>query len=124
MSDDLAALLEGHTAAVAAIFRGLRVLVRRELPGVTEQLDLPDHLLAYGYGPTGGVRMRDMLVALIPHVAHVNVQLATGAALDDPSGIIEGTGKRIRHVKCRSLPDVERPALRDIIVAQAATRTA
>ena len=124
MSDDLAAVLEGHSVSVAAILRALRVVVRRELVGATERLDLPDHLLAYGRGPVSGVRMRAMLVALIPHSAHVNVQLAAGAVLDDPTGIIEGTGKLIRHVKCRSMSDVERPALRDIIVAQGATRTA
>jgi hypothetical protein len=63
-------------------------------------------------------------VALIPHRAHVNLQLADGAPLDDPTGIIEGTGKRIRHVKCRSVDDVNRPALRAVLVQQAAQRRA
>ena len=66
--------------------------------------------------------MRGLAVGLIPHTAHVNVQLADGGLLDDPSGIVEGTGKRIRHVKCRSLDDVARPALRDLLVQQAARR--
>jgi len=66
--------------------------------------------------------MRGLAVALIPHAAHVNVQLADGALLDDPTSIVEGTGKRIRHVKCRSLDDVARPALRDLLVQQAARR--
>jgi hypothetical protein len=52
----------------------------------------------------------------------VNVQLADGAALADPAGIVEGTGKRIRHVKCRSLGDIARPALRTLLVEQAALR--
>jgi hypothetical protein len=50
------------------------------------------------------------------------VQLADGAMLDDPTGIVEGTGKRIRHVKCRSLDDVARPGLRALLVEQAARR--
>jgi hypothetical protein len=66
--------------------------------------------------------MRDFAVGLIPHSAHVNVQLADGAMLDDPDGIIEGTGKRIRHVKCRSLDDVSRAALRAILADQAVRR--
>jgi hypothetical protein len=66
--------------------------------------------------------VRDLAVALIPHAAHVNVQLADGAVLDDPAGIVEGTGKRIRHVKCRSVEDVARPALRQLLAQQAARR--
>jgi hypothetical protein len=33
--------------------------------------------------------------------AHVNVAFFRGAALDDPAGLLEGSGKRMRHVKCR-----------------------
>ena len=51
--------------------------------------------------------MRDLLFAIIPHKVRVNLQLADGAELPDPDGRIEGTGKRIRHVKVRS---VERPS--------------
>ena len=121
---DTDALLDQHTPEVRRIFDELVRLCRDAMPGAQEQLDLPDHLLAFGFGPPGGVRMRGFAVALIPHAAHVNVQLADGALLDDPSGIIEGTGKRIRHVKCRSLDDVARPTLRAVLVQQAARRRA
>ncbi len=33
--------------------------------------------------------------------AHVNVGFFLGAWLDDPAGLLEGTGKRMRHVKLR-----------------------
>jgi hypothetical protein len=116
-------LLEPHTTAVRDIFSALRALAREVMPDADEQVDLPDRVLAFGFGqPGGGVRMRGLAVGLIPHSAHVNVQLADGAQLDDPTGIVEGTGKRIRHVKCRSLDDVARPALRELIAAQAARR--
>jgi hypothetical protein len=121
---DIDALLEGHTAGVRDVLLALRSLVAGAMPDATEQLDLPDHLLAFGFGPPGGIRLRDLAVALIPHGAHVNVQLADGALLDDATGIVEGTGKRIRHVKCRSLDDVSRPALRALLDEQAARRRA
>ncbi|HEX5040874.1 MAG TPA: DUF1801 domain-containing protein [Candidatus Limnocylindria bacterium] len=119
---DTDALLADHSPEIRRIFGELMRLCRDAMPGATEQLDLPDRLLAFGFGPPGGVRMRDFAVALIPHAAHVNVQLADGALLDDPTGIVEGTGKRIRHVKCRSLDDAARPALRALLVQQAAHR--
>jgi hypothetical protein len=121
---DLAALLEPHTPTVRDVFGALRALAREVMPDATEQVDLPDRVLAFGFGPPGGVRMRGLAVGLIPHTAHVNVQLADGAQLPDPTGIVEGTGKRIRHVKCRSLDDVARPALRDLIDQQAGLRRA
>ena len=33
--------------------------------------------------------------------AHVNVGFYFGAALKDPAGLLEGTGKRMRHVKLK-----------------------
>ena len=119
---DLATLLDPHTLTVRDVFGALRALARDVMPDAQEQVDLPDRVLAFGFGPPGGVRMRGLAVGLIPHTAHVNVQLADGALLDDPSGIVEGTGKRIRHVKCRSLEDVARPALRALLEEQAALK--
>ena len=122
MVTDVDALLEDRSAVVREVFDALRDLVRDVMPDANEQLDLPDGLLAFGFGPPGGVRVRGLAVALIPHASHVNVQLADGADLDDPTGIVEGTGKRIRHVKCRLIDDVSRPALRRLLEEQAARR--
>ena len=119
---DLATLLEPHSTTVRDVFGALRALAHEVMPDAQEQVDLPDRLVAFGFGPIGGVRMRGLAVALIPHTSHVNVQLADGAVLADPAGIVEGTGKRIRHVKCRSLNDVARPALRSLLEGQATLR--
>lgn len=121
-TDALTTLLAGHSPVVRDVFGALRALTREVMPDATEQVDLPDRLLAFGFGSAGGVRIKGLAVALIPHTAHVNVQLADGADLDDPTGIVEGTGKRIRHVKCRSLDDAARPALRRLLEEQAARR--
>ena len=45
----------------------------------------------------------------------VNFVLYQGANLDDPSGLIEGTGKSMRHVKLRGLKDVRKPAFAKFI---------
>lgn len=49
--------------------------------------------------------------------AHVNVGFFFGAALDDPAGLLQGTGKRMRHVKLRWGEPVDDAALRALIVA-------
>jgi hypothetical protein len=35
------------------------------------------------------------------YAAHVNVGFFHGSALEDPAGLLEGSGKRMRHVKIR-----------------------
>ncbi|MGE0394417.1 MAG: DUF1801 domain-containing protein [Vicinamibacterales bacterium] len=49
--------------------------------------------------------------------AHLNVGFFLGAELDDPAGLLEGTGKRMRHVKLRPGADVNAAALRALIAS-------
>ena len=48
---------------------------------------------------------------------HVNIGFFFGATLDDPFGLLEGTGKRMRHVKLRWAQQVNAAALGDLIAA-------
>ena len=47
--------------------------------------------------------------------AHVNVGFFRGAELDDPSGLLEGTGKFMRHVKVRPEREIDATALMKLI---------
>ena len=49
--------------------------------------------------------------------AHSNVGFFFGAALDDPMRLLEGTGKRMRHVKMKPAGDVVEGALEALISA-------
>lgn len=48
---------------------------------------------------------------------HVNVGFFHGAALPDPAGLLEGTGKRMRHVKLKPGLAADNTALADLIEA-------
>jgi hypothetical protein len=48
---------------------------------------------------------------------HVNVGFFHGAALGDPAGLLEGTGKRMRHVKLRWGEPVNTAALTGLITS-------
>lgn len=91
----------------------LRDLVLGLMPDAVEQVDPSDGLLAYGTGP----RLGEQLFAIVPHSTHVNLQFADGVDLPDPARLLEGTGKRVRHVKNRSADDADRPALRRLVEA-------
>ena len=47
--------------------------------------------------------------------AHVNVGFFRGAELADPDGLLEGTGRFMRHVKLRPGGDIDERALRGLI---------
>jgi hypothetical protein len=49
--------------------------------------------------------------------AHANVGFYNGVALADPAGLLEGKGKRMRHVKLRPGKELDDGALSDLIVA-------
>ena len=49
--------------------------------------------------------------------AHVNVGFFQGTELPDPAGLLEGTGKYMRHVKLRPGQAVDEAALRALIRA-------
>ena len=116
--DDFERLLANHTPVVAETARALRRVLAAAFPEAVEQVDFGNKLLAVGKS----MAMRDLTFAIIPHSAHVNLQLADGVDLADPTGLVEGTGKRIRHVKIRSVDAAASPALRTIIDAQVALR--
>jgi hypothetical protein len=49
--------------------------------------------------------------------AHVNVGFFHGAALPDPAVLLEGQGRRMRHVKLRPGREIDRAALERLIEA-------
>src|SRR5207302_1922848 len=48
---------------------------------------------------------------------HASVGFFHGSALPDPAGLLEGSGKRMRHVKLRPGVEVDEDALADLITA-------
>lgn len=113
-------LLADHPKDQRTIERALLEMTLEELPDAVVHVDAGDEgLIAIGTGR----RMSEVLFAIIAHRDHVNLQLADGVDLPDRSGIVEGTGKRVRHVKVRSPEDLERLPLRDLVRAQVALRS-
>jgi hypothetical protein len=115
---DVDRLLSEHNPELQAIERALRTTIRTAFPAAIEQVDFANKLIAFGRS----MKIRGLLFAIIAHKSHVNLQLADGADLPDPQGLIEGTGKRIRHVKIRSVEAASSPAVVAIVAAQLAAR--
>jgi hypothetical protein len=100
--------LDQQPAQLGAIARTWFQVMRRCGPDVGE-------LMHDGY-PT--VCVEDAPFAYVgAFKAHVNVGFFHGASLDDPAGLLEGTGKTMRHVKIRPGIALDRVALETMIAA-------
>jgi hypothetical protein len=115
---DIDRLLAEHPPGIQAIERALRASIEGLGPGLVVQVDFGNKLIAFGRT----MKMRGLLFAIIAHQSWVNLQLADGADLANPDGLIEGTGKRIRHVKIRSVEAASSAPVLAIMRAQLAAR--
>lgn len=105
-------ILEGRPPELAALARSLRALIVELHPDVVEVPRTGEGVAAYGWGEK---KMSESYAYLAPQRAWVNLGFYHGALLDDPAGIVEGTGARIRHVKVRP-GAVDEGALRSLLV--------
>ncbi|GAB3698645.1 DUF1801 domain-containing protein [Nocardiopsis oceani] len=121
MGDDAEDLVRGLDADVGEIVTLLRGLAADAVPGAVEEPDPSARLIGYTYRPG---TYKHLVAAIAVHSGHVNLMFAKGADLADldPGGLLEGTGKKARHVKFRTAADVHRPGLRELLV-EAAART-
>jgi len=93
-----------------AVTKSLRALMKKEVKGVEEYVN-PWKVPSFdSNGP---------LCCFMVGKNHVTFAFLRGAALTDPEKLLEGSGKGVRHVKLRSVADVNEPALRKLIVEAA-----
>jgi hypothetical protein len=92
------------------IVAALRDLVRECAPDAAE-------VVMYG---SPAWKAHKALAIISVSKTHLTFAFERGAEFDDPHGLLAGSGKKTRHVKLKSLDDVNEAALRDYIT-QAAT---
>lgn len=88
-------------------------LIRRLLPDVEESADATAGLIAFGYGPG----YKGMVCTLILSKSGVKIGLVRGSELDDPRGLLEGSGKVHRYIQMKSAADLRRPGVSALVKA-------
>ena len=109
---------EEDDPAIVDIFMTLHQLITGALPEINCSIDLKDGQMGYAvrqYGYDGWG-----MVALAHHKTWVNLHFMKGAALSefDQTGIFEGKGKQLRHIKFSSLEEVKNaiPELKKLLL--------
>jgi len=95
-----------HTPEVIAIARRLRAVIESVHPDALELPWVEQGDVGYGIGPK---KMSEHYAYIGPYRTYVNLGFFHGTALPDPEGLLEGTGKKLRHVKVRSIGDRRAP---------------
>jgi hypothetical protein len=113
ISIELEDFVSGFAPEVRNLALGVRELVLEMEPEVIEQIDVPAHMLAYGYAKT----YTHLACVCILYTDYVNLGFPSGVDLPDPEGLLEGTGKRARHVKIYDLDQLEQPEVAALIQA-------
>ena len=105
-------ILEGRSEAVEEIALAARRLVFDVLPQAIEVVWPTQRSAGYGTGPR---KMSDQFAWILPYDRHVALAFPYGVELDDPAGLLQGTGAKIRNVRLASRDDVARPELRRLL---------
>ena len=103
--------LADYSPEVRELALQARALILDCLPQMVEFVDPPSKIIAYGFSS----KYADLICAIAPYKTYVNLIFSRGAALPDPEGLLQGTGKRARHVRIQHQDDLRQPGVRVLL---------
>ena len=104
---------------VKAITDQLRQLILDVYPDAIELPWPKQHIASYGVGPK---KMTEHFCYIGVQRNYVNLGFYYGAQLSDPEQLLEGTGNNLMHIKIKTVHDVDRPSIRQMIEQSLAER--
>ncbi len=114
MEDPFEAILARGAPPIQDLANQARALIRSAYLAVVEVPWPRQGIAGYGVGPK---KMSEQFCYIAVFKNHLNLGFYYGAELPDPSGLLEGTGQLLRHIKIRTPGQLDDPALRQLIEA-------
>ncbi len=105
--------LKSYPPEVQAVCQKLRGLVKSAGPEALELMYISQNHIAFSLEGSA----KDQVVYLVPMNDYVRLGFYWGGNLPDPDRLLTGTGKRLRHVKVRTLDEADQPGLKGLIEA-------
>lgn len=105
-------VLSGFPPEVQAIARALRSAITAIHGNVVEVAWPRQKIVSYGIGPK---KMSEHYAYIAPQSDYVNLGFYHGVALQDPGGLLEGAGKRLRHIKIKTGADAASKEIRTLL---------
>lgn len=105
-------ILRAAGPKLAPLCQALKDLIIAVDGDASETVWLKQKIASFGVGPK---KMSEHYAYLGIQGSYVNLGFYHGAVLKDPEKLLEGTGKRLRHVKIRTLDEAARAAVLALI---------
>ncbi len=110
---ELIKFLKPYAPEIRNVALQLRALVLDEMAPCYENIYDAYSAVAIGYGTSE--RLGDGIFHIAVYSKHANLGFNDGATLDDPKGILQGNGNRIRHITISTPEEIARPEVRAYI---------
>lgn len=107
---EINAFLSGYPENISDNAQKLRQVLKKKLPDIIEQIDLPARMIAYSYGPSYAA----LICVIIPSQKGLKLGFNRGSELPDPAKLLKGTGKVSRYVEITSTDQLSTPALDEL----------
>jgi hypothetical protein len=107
--------LSPYDPQVTSLALALREVVLEEAPEARESL-VNGYAVSIGFSFTGKP-LKDGFCHVVTYSTHVNLGFNRGSSLPDPEGVLEGSGKSMRHIRIRNYDDLNRPLVRRFLRA-------
>ena len=104
-------LLYPYDPPVQSLALGLRTVVLEEMAPCHEYIFSMRSKVVLLYGPTERV-IADCVSSIAVFARHVTLVFHHGTDLKDTHGILEGSGKTLRHIRLKKLSELDRPEIR------------
>ncbi|MGD2048413.1 MAG: DUF1801 domain-containing protein [Chloroflexota bacterium] len=112
-NDGFEEIMAQASPGTEALARRAKALIEEVMPGVVEVPWPKQNIIGYGVGPK---KMSEHFCYIGVFKSHVNLGFYYGSELPDPENLLEGTGKRLRHIKISQSEQLENPAIRNLIL--------
>ncbi len=104
-------ILYESTPEIAELAWEIRSMILEVAPHAVELISIKDRVAGYG----SSTKMRSQLVYIALPKGWARLGFYCGGELPDPEHLLEGEGKRLRHIKIRSKQDLDQPAVRELV---------
>jgi len=111
MSNDLDLMLGHYDAGIRELALQARDMVAKAVPKAEQKVYVGWRTISFSLDGS----MASQFCAVGPQQKYVNIYLMRGTELDDPKALLEGTGKKMRHVKIKEAKDLKNATLKTLI---------
>jgi hypothetical protein len=110
----LLVFLRPYDPEIRSLALGLRTLIHEEMAPCHEYIFAMRSKVVLLYGATERV-IDDGICHVNVFVRQVNLGFSRGIELEDPAGVLQGTGKAMRHITLKTLIDLRREDIRSFL---------